>query len=111
MSTRTSWRIARRLIARRLRRSVVSVSAPPSPKFHASRGRTFLACFRISGRVTNLSVMAQYHTARGPSGQLERGEGPICFVGARDRTLNVQRVRLALPAIGRRLAAEPFSSL
>ncbi len=29
--------------------------------------------------------------------------------GALDRTLNVQRVRLA--AIGRRLAAEPFSSL
>ena len=31
--------------------------------------------------------------------------------GALARTLNVQRVRLALPAIGRRLAAGPFSSL
>src|SRR6185369_10922091 len=28
-------------------------------------------------------------------GLLERGEGPICFVGALDRRLNVQQVRLA----------------
>ena len=35
--------------------------------------------------------------------------GPICFVGALGLALNVQGVRLAR-AVGRRLAAGPFSS-
>jgi len=34
--------------------------------------------------------------------------GPICFVGALGLALNVQGVRLAR-AVGRRLAAGPFS--
>ena len=34
-------------------------------------------------------------------------KGPICFVGARGGTLNVQRVRLACGR-GRRLASGPF---
>src|SRR2546429_980658 len=51
-STRTFCWMARRSRWRRLRRRVLSVSAPPSPKFHASRGRRALAARRISGSVT-----------------------------------------------------------
>src|SRR5947207_15449577 len=51
-STRTFCWMARRSRWRRLRRSVRSVSAPPSPKFHASRGSRCLAARRISGSVT-----------------------------------------------------------
>ena len=52
-STSTFWRIARRSRLRRLRRIVVSVSEPPAPKFHTSRGSRARAARRISGSVTN----------------------------------------------------------
>src|SRR6266508_3578745 len=87
-STRMSWRMASRSIARRFRFSVISVSAPPSPKFHASRGRTFLACFRISGSVTNLSVMVQYDTASRRPGQGVLGQfaSPYFVLGHQRRS-------------------------
>src|SRR2546425_851433 len=63
-STRTCCWIARRSRWRRLRRSVVSVSAPPSPKFHTSRGRRSRAARRISGSVTKRGgwLMPPYYT-------------------------------------------------
>src|SRR5947199_385755 len=63
-STRTCCWIARRSRWRRLRRSVVSVSAPPSPKFHTSRGKRSRAARRISGSVTKRGgwLMPPYYT-------------------------------------------------
>src|SRR5216110_3467288 len=63
-SMRTCCWIARRSRWRRLRRSVVSVSAPPSPKFHTSRGRRPRAARRISGSVTKRGgwLMPPYYT-------------------------------------------------
>src|SRR5437879_12867896 len=58
------WVIASRSSARRFRRRLVSVSAPPAPKFQTSRGRRAWAAFLISGRVTKRGggVMGQYPT-------------------------------------------------
>src|SRR5262249_25448771 len=65
---------------RLLRRSVVSDSLPPSPKFQASRGSRARAARRISGSVANgrgnsfVWVMAEYYTpvAVGSLGTLRR---------------------------------------
>jgi hypothetical protein len=50
---------------------------------------------RSSARGPAVSRHAPHRGRRAAAQALERGEGPICFVGALDRTLNVQRVRLA----------------
>src|SRR5215510_7782436 len=79
-STRTCCAMASRSMWRLLRRSVVSDSLPPSPKFQASRGSRARAARRISGSVANgrgnsfVWVMAEYYTpvAVGSLGTLRR---------------------------------------
>src|SRR5262245_23274859 len=68
-STSTFCWMASRSRCRRFRRRVVSVSAPPAPKFQASRGVHSWAALRISGNVTkrggpDVWLMTQYYTPR-----------------------------------------------
>ena len=76
-STSTDWRMASRSRCSRFRRSVVSVSAAPSPKFHVSRGSFWRAASRISGRVTYLGGVMRATILRpeqGDNRRLDRAE-------------------------------------
>src|SRR5437762_7628244 len=95
-STRTFCWMARRSRWRRLRRSVRSVSAPPSPKFHASRGSRCLAARRISGRVTK----------RGPESSVMMSAPPELRAALLGERLHALLVVLTVEAVGDQLVEQ-----